>query len=164
MEEDGGGVAPHRQTKKIEVHAAQVGGEQLAGGEPPDQMVNGREWVVLIPAMTIAVSTWFYRILVLNRYESEHFTRMQVIAFVVYSMSGIAGWFAALSMQLDSFTLQLFASICRSSASYIGFIMIYNDNISLSRQQMNAFVFSLLITVMWELQHRLTISTLGCGA
>ena len=119
-----------------------------------------REIAGLGPAFAIALSNWIYRIFLLDRYRGwRQFSRVELMSLVLFMFGGFAAWISELCINHnDLIVLQIFSAVYRATASWTGFVLIVNERMAVSRQQLLSFSFIVLITVLWEVQHRVVIS------
>ncbi len=116
-------------------------------------------WLGLLPALSIACLNWSYSIFILNRFRGVCMcSKAQIIAFVLYIFGGYAAWIAEMSILHESLgLLQVFASIYRTCANWLGFLFIVNERLVITRQQMLSLLFVCAISSLWEIQHRLVL-------
>ena len=97
-------------------------------------------WLGLAPALAISVLEWSRVILVLNRYIGFcRATRAQLIALTLFVAGGYVQWVAELTLLHDNmFGLQIVASLCRTVFNWVGSIIIINECLVLTRQQITS--------------------------
>lgn len=117
----------------------------------------------ILPALAIAILNWVYSIFILNRFRSLlGFTRSELLAIPLYLVGGYAAWIAELCILNDDLaSLQICAALYRAFVNWIGFILIVNERLAISRQQLGSLVFVLIITALWEVQHRVVLVDLN---
>ena len=113
----------------------------------------------IFPALAIAILNWFYSIFILNRFRGIcSFTRSEVLAVPLFLVGGYAAWIAELCILNDDLApLQICSALYRAFVNWIGFILIVNERLAVSRQQFGSLVFVLIITALWEVQHRVVL-------
>ena len=116
--------------------------------------------LALLPALFIAILGWGYNILILDRYRGIcKFRFIELYALFVALTGGFAGWISELSLKHEEMmTVGLVASSFRTLTNWILLVIIVNEDVFLSRQQLISLGFKLLITIMWEVQHRLVLT------
>tara|TARA_B100001741_G_scaffold75654_1_gene61222 strand:+ start:12641 stop:13018 length:378 start_codon:yes stop_codon:yes gene_type:complete len=121
--------------------------------------VDTGDQVVLLPALLIAFLGWAYNILILDRYRGIcNFRKIELYALFVALTGGFAGWIGSLSLKHDNMiAIGIVASSFRTFVNWIVLVIIVNEDVFLSRQQFLSLTFKIVITVLWEVQHRLTI-------
>ena len=119
-----------------------------------------RDQLVLLPAFSIALLSWAYNILILDRFQEIcRFRRIEIYALFVALTGGFAAWIGELSLKSeDMFALGIAASCFRTFVNWIVLVIIINEDVFLSRQQLLSLIFKIVITVLWEIQHRLVIT------
>jgi hypothetical protein len=119
----------------------------------------------ILPALAIAILSWFYSIFILNRFRGLlGFTRSELLAIPLYLAGGYAAWIAELCILNDDLaSLQLCSALYRSFVNWIGFILVVNERLAISRQQFGSLLFVLGITALWELQHRVVLVDISGG-
>ena len=123
-------------------------------------MSNNNGMLALLPVFAIAISTWFSRIFVLDRFIGLcKFNKVELYGLFLSLLGGIGGWIATLSTKhSDAIALQIVSSVYRSFINWLTLVLIINEQFTVSKQQLYSLVFSLFITVMWEIQNRLILS------
>jgi type IV secretory pathway TraG/TraD family ATPase VirD4 len=119
-----------------------------------------RDHLVMLPAFSIAFLGWAYNMLILDRFRGScRFRRIELFALFVASTGGFAAWIGELALKSeDMFALGVAASCFRTFANWIVLVIIVNEDVFLSRQQLLSLTFKVVITVLWEIQHRLVIT------
>ena len=115
--------------------------------------------VGLVPAILIALSGWFYSIFILNRFRGCcKFTKIELLAIPLYLLGGYAAWISELCiLNKELAPLQFCASLYRAFSNWVGFLFIVNERLFVTRQQLGSLVFVLIITALWEVQHRVML-------
>lgn len=119
-----------------------------------------RDHLVLLPAFSIAFLGWAYNMLILDRFQGVcRFRRIELYALFVAITGGFAAWIGELSLKSENmFALGIAASSFRTFANWIVLVIIVNEDVFLSRQQLLSLIFKIVITILWEIQHRLVIT------
>lgn len=121
--------------------------------------IESRDQLVLLPAFSIALLNWGYNILILDRYRGLcKFRRIELYALFVACIGGFAAWIGELSLKQENmFAIGIAASCFRTFTSWVVLVIIVNEDVFLSRQQLISLMFKVVITVLWEIQHRLVL-------
>lgn len=119
-----------------------------------------RDILALLPVFTIASLNWVQTILVLDRFEGfKNISKMEWFALIISLIGGFAAWISELSVKdEDLMGLQIFASLYRSFLSWIVLVLIVNQRLFFTRQQFVSLSFRMIITLCWEVQHRLVLA------
>ena len=122
--------------------------------------IESRDQLAMLPAFSIALLGWAYNILILDRFRGIcRFRRIEIYALFVALTGGFAAWIGALSLKSENmFALGIVASCFRTFTNWIVLVLIVNEDVFLSRQQLLSLTFKFVITVLWEIQHRLVIT------
>jgi hypothetical protein len=114
-------------------------------------------WLGLLPAFSIAILNWTRFIFILNKFKG-YIPKSQVVAFILFMFGGYAAWIAELSiMQSNLAALQFVASMYRTFVNWLGIVFIVNDTLLITRQQVGSLLFVCIISLLWEVQHRLML-------
>ena len=118
-------------------------------------IISPREAWGILPALAIAALGWIYSIFLLNKFKSfDRITRSEWLALSLYMVGGYSAWIGEMSISKTYLTsLQIFAAIFRTSINWLAFIFIVNGRFLVTRQQAGALVLTIIITVLWEIQH-----------
>ena len=118
-------------------------------------LITQREALGILPALAIAFFGWVYSIFLLNKFRGfRRTTRSEWLALLLYMFGGYAAWISEMSISKQYLTsLQIFASLFRTIVNWLAFIFIVNGRLLVSRQQAGALCFTIIITVLWEIQH-----------
>ena len=113
-----------------------------------------------IPAFFIGFLNWCRVIFILNRYRGlNRFTKAEMLALLLYLFGGFAAWIGEMSILNDSLVaLQVVASLFRASLNWFGMLLIVNERLYVTRQQIGSLGFIMVISFAWELQHRLVLN------
>lgn len=115
----------------------------------------------MAPAATIALFSWAFTILRLNKFNGvRKLSRCQMAALGCFVIGGYAAWLAELAiLQKHMGAFQFCASLFRTTVNWVGFLLIFNENLHATRQQLTSLAFVLAIAALWELQHRIALQT-----
>lgn len=121
--------------------------------------MKSNEALGILPALAIAFLGWLYSIFILNRFRGIlKFNRIELCALPLFLLGGIAAWISELCILNDDLAaLQVCASLYRGFTNWFGFLFIVNERLSVSRQQIGSLCFVLIITTLWEVQHRIVL-------
>ena len=119
------------------------------------KMLTQRNWLSLVPSLSIYVIKWINDIFVLNRFQGCAFTHAQRFALYFYLMSGFVTWLSGLSIQFDTMVFQVTSALLSTAIEWLGFVILYNEGLRVTKQQVNAFIFSCFITILYEIKNRL---------
>ncbi len=124
-------------------------------------MVTQNEALGSIPAFSIAFINWLYSIFILNRFVGIcGFSKVELLALPLFLVGGYAAWISELCIMHDHlYSLQIISSLFRTLVNWIGFILIVNERLAVSRQQFGSLLFILTMTVLWDVQHKIVIVT-----
>ena len=113
-----------------------------------------------IPAFFIGVLGWGRVIFILNRYRAwNRFTKPELLALLLNIFGGFAAWIGEMSILNERLvTLQIVASLFRSTLTWFGMLLVVNERLYVTRQQMGSLGFLLIVSFLWELQHRLILN------
>ena len=82
-----------------------------------------------------------------------------MLALLLYVFAGFSAWIGEMSILDDSLiALQVIASIYRASLNWFGMLLIVNERLYVTRQQLGSLCFIIMISFAWELQHRLMLN------
>lgn len=117
------------------------------------------QWLAILPAFAIAVLGWGFTILRLNRFNGiRNIPRTHVASLGCFIVGGYAAWLSELAiLQRHMGVFQFCASLFRTVVNWFGFLLIFNENLYASRQQLISLVFVLIIAALWEVQHRIAL-------
>ena len=120
-------------------------------------------WIGALPAFAIAIFNWAYAIFILNRFTGiRDITRSQLLALSLYIAGGYAAWIAEMSILLESkAALQVAAAFYRTFVNWIGVILIVNERLTVTRQQVGSLIFVIIIAMLWEAQHRIVLQDMS---
>lgn len=109
-----------------------------------------------LPAAGIGVLNWIYTIFILNRFRGVcNFTQSEMVALLLFLYAAYAAWIAELCiLENNLVTLQLIASFFRTLLNWLGMLLIVNEELYTSRQQIGSLLFVAVIAFLWEVQHR----------
>lgn len=112
------------------------------------------------PALFIAFLNWCRIIFILNRFRGfNRFTKAEMLALLLYLFGGFAAWIAEMCILNDSLTaLQVIASLFRTSLNWFGMLLVVNERLFVTRQQVGSYVFIMGIAFLWEVQHRIVLN------
>ena len=115
----------------------------------------------IIPVFLIAVFNWIYSIFILNRFRGFlDFSKAELIALSLYLLGGYASWVAEMCiLDDDLIALQIVSSLYRTFCNWIGFVLIVNERLALTMQQLGSLVFVMIIASLWEVQHRVMLNS-----
>lgn len=113
-----------------------------------------------IPAFAIGFLNWCRVIFILNRFRGwNRFSKAEMLALLLFIFGGFAAWIGEMSILTESLVaLQIIASLYRASLNWFGMLLIVNERLYVTRQQMGSLCFIIVISFMWELQHRLVLN------
>mgnify|MGYP006155128269 CR=1 FL=1 len=119
-----------------------------------------RYYLALFPVTGIAILGWLYLIFVLGRYRGMcRFKAVELFALFLYILGGFAAYIAELSVRNEKLiALQICASMYRSTVNWLGLVLIINESVICTKQQLISLFFVLIISVLWEVQHRLVLT------
>lgn len=122
-------------------------------------MVNANEWLGMIPAFFIALLGWIYSIFILNRFRGfMQFTRIELISLLLFLLGGWAAWIAELCILHEHLVaLQLCSSLLRSVVNWFGFLLVVNERLAVTRQQVGALLFVVTLALLWDAMHRIVL-------
>ena len=120
--------------------------------------MNDRAWGAL-PALFIAFFNWVYAIFVLNRFRGiAEISNPELAAFLLFVLGGFATWIAEMCILEDELTaLQFVSSSYRTVVNWLGFVLVVNERLYITRQQFGSLAITLVISLLWELQHRVVL-------
>ena len=112
-----------------------------------------------LPAFFIACLNWVYAIFVLNRFAGiTRFSKAELTALLLYVLGGFAAWIAEMCILDDNLTaLQIISSLYRTSVNWFAFVLIVNERLYVTRQQYGSLAIVIVISLLWELQHRIVL-------
>ena len=112
------------------------------------------------PAFGIAILNWCRVIFILNRFRGvTRFSKPEMLALLLYIFGGYLAWITEMSILNDSLaTLQVVASLYRASLNWFGMLLIVNERLYVTRQQLGSLCFIVAIAFLWELQHRIVLN------
>lgn len=115
----------------------------------------------IIPVVMIALLNWVYSIFILNRFRGIcSFTRVELIALPLYLLGGYAAWISEMCILRENLlSLQIASSLYRTFCNWVGFVLIVNERLSLTRQQFGSLLFVFAVSSLWEIQHRIMLNT-----
>ena len=88
------------------------------------------------------------------------FSKVELLALPLFLVGGYAAWISELCIMHDHlYSLQIISSLFRTLVNWIGFILIVNERLAVSRQQFGSLLFILTMTVLWDVQHKIVIVT-----
>tara|TARA_B110000008_G_C16799057_1_gene495906 strand:+ start:330 stop:710 length:381 start_codon:yes stop_codon:yes gene_type:complete len=118
------------------------------------------DYLAFIPVFSIATLSWFFTMLVLNKFKRPiRLKKYQLFALGVSLVGGVGAWTAEVSVrESELMTLQILASTFRSFSSWLSLLILVNDSVRLSTQQLLSIIPRVIITILWEIQHRLVLS------
>ena len=113
-----------------------------------------------LPALFIGFLNWCRIIFILNRFRGfNRFTKAEMLALLLYIFGGFAAWIAEMCILNDSLTaLQVIASLFRTSLNWFGMLLVVNERLFVTRQQIGSYVFIMGIAFLWEVQHRIVLN------
>lgn len=114
----------------------------------------------IITVVAIALFNWIYSIFILNRFQGIcSFSKVEMIALSLYLAGGYAAWIAEMCILNDDLiALQMSASLYRTFCNWIGLVLIVNEQLSVTRQQLGSLLFVFVISSLWEVQHRVMLN------
>ena len=114
---------------------------------------------ILLPQVGISVVSWAQLVLSMNRYRGVlRFQRADLWALVLFLHGSFVRWIAALSVRNATLGFQLATAFLGAALGWTSFVLVFNEGFSLpTRQQSGALVMSLLVTGLWEINHRMTM-------
>ena len=81
-----------------------------------------------------------------------------MVALLLYVFSGYVAWIGEMTILDDSLVaLQIVASLFRASLNWFAMLLIVNERLYVTRQQLVSFVFIAAIALLWEVQHMLVL-------
>ena len=115
----------------------------------------------IIPVVLIALFNWIYSIFILNRFRGIfRFSKAELIALSLYILGGYAAWISEMCiLDDDLLPLQIVSSLYRTFCNWIGFVLIVNERLALTRQQFGSLIFVIIIASLWEVQHRVMLNS-----
>ena len=122
-------------------------------------MVSELQALGLIPAISIGVINWFFQIFILNRFVGlTRFTRFELVALVLFVLGGIASFIAELCL-LDKrlLPIQLSAALYRTFVNWCAFLLIINERLAITRQQIGSLFLVITTQLLWEAQHYIVL-------
>jgi hypothetical protein len=122
-------------------------------------MVRGVQFLGLVPAISIGVITWFFQIFILNRFVGfASFTRYELVALVLFVLGGVAAFVAELSLQNPDLTaIEISASLYRTFVNWCAFLLIINERLAITRQQIGSLFLVILNQGLWSAQHYIVL-------
>lgn len=82
-----------------------------------------------------------------------------MLALLLYLFAGFAAWIGEMSILNESLiALQIVSSLFRASLNWFGMLLIVNERLYVTRQQIGSLGFIMVISFAWELQHRLVLN------
>lgn len=122
--------------------------------QPPTNQVLGAA-----PAFAISLLNWWRTIFILNRFRGlTRLSKAEMVALLLYVFSGYVAWIGEMTILDDSLVaLQIVASLFRASLNWFAMLLIVNERLYVTRQQLVSFVFIAAIALLWEVQHMLVL-------
>jgi hypothetical protein len=119
--------------------------------------MNGDEWMLLLPQILIGFLSWLQVMTSMNRLRRTSLIEIEgAWSLMLYIHRSVFFWISALSVNRAPFAFQLLLALVARIASFIGFVIVFNRGFYLpTRQQWLSFAVSILITIGWEINHRL---------
>ena len=119
--------------------------------------MNDDLYWVIVPQMAISILTWLQIVLSMNLYGGVwEIEPSQMWGFLLLVHAAIMRWIASIAIRSSSPYYQLGAATIGSALGWEAFVVIFNHGFHLpTRQQGFALVMSVLITLAWEINHRL---------
>ena len=116
--------------------------------------------VLVIPAASIGLLSWFSTLFILNRYKTlSGFSKVEILAVLPFLLTGFGGWVAELCiLKEELFGLQVVASLYRTTMAWLGMLMIVNGRFLVTSQQLFALILSITTNLLWEWQHRIVLT------
>ena len=113
-----------------------------------------------VPAFANGVLNWGYVIFILNRYRGVcAFSKAELIALLLYIYGGYAAWIAEMCiLREEMIVLQVAASLFRTCLQWLGMLLIVNEQLYATPQQLGSLAFVATIASLWEVQHRLMLN------
>ncbi len=118
-----------------------------------------REQLAWFPVFMIAFLSWGYNLLILDRFRGfRNFKKIEIYALFVSLTGGVGAWIAEMSVKNENLIgLQITSSVFRALTSWLVLVIVVNEDVFLTRQQLWSLGFRITITVLWEIQHRLVL-------
>ena len=128
-------------------------------------MFTTHEWFGLIPSLLIGLVGWLYRIFLLDRFQNFcRFRRAEVFALGLILLGSCAGWVGELSIQhSDMLDIQIVSGLYRTVVNWISFVLIVNEELRVSRQQIISLGFAFVMQFLWEALHRIVLTPSSIG-
>ena len=113
----------------------------------------------LIPAFSIGLGRWSYSLLVVGAWPTRlKFSYTQRFALLLYMLSSLLSWINYLAvLKKQGFAIQLMCSLAKSVFDWMAFVIIYNGCFAFKRDQLNAIVFSIINSMLYDIQCRVML-------
>jgi len=113
--------------------------------------------IILFPLIAISIITFFQFMYSMNRWRGLiNISRPQQIGFLILTFASLIRWCSSMANIFSLVYIQFISGMFGSVFVWTAFVIIYNDTLTVpSRQQLEALVFQLVASGLWELVARL---------
>lgn len=122
-------------------------------------IVPHRKAVAAIPALGICFLQWFYAIFVLNRYRGiTRFNRPEMVSLILHVIGGFSLWISEMCLlDANMFDLQIVSSTFRTVITWFGFVLIVNERLFFTWQQIGSLLICVAIAILWDVMHQIIL-------